>query len=135
MLKLSKKVEYAILSLQYMACSKSELVTAKELSDSLEISFEFLSKTLQVLMKRGLIESHQGIRGGYQLAKKPEDISLNEVIHALEKNSGITECLSEKDILCSRMDKCTIKSPLTIIQKKINEFLNMTTIAQLAKQN
>ena len=135
MLRLSKKVEYALLALQYMACKKEKLVTAKEMSEKLNISFEFLSKTLQILMKKSLVESIQGIRGGYILAKPPEEITISDVIRSVDKKPGIVECLTfmTKDGTCGRAEFCTIHEPMVRIQKKMEEVLDATTIADLAE--
>jgi Rrf2 family protein len=75
MLRLSKKVEYAVLALQYIAANEGKIVPAKEIAENLHISFEFLSKTLQTLMKRKLISSQHGTKGGYVLVKKPTEMT------------------------------------------------------------
>lgn len=133
MFRLSKKIEYAILALQYIAGKQSELVTAKEISEKLGIPYEFLSKALQTLMKKGIVESWQGTKGGYLLSKGAEDISVGEVIRALEDNPVIVECISNhSDEQCERMDICTIKNPMAKIQHQINSIFEKTSIAQLA---
>jgi Rrf2 family protein len=52
-----------------------------------------VSKTLKLLAQHGLLVSQRGVQGGYQLARRPEAISLAEVIHALEEGVAMTECL------------------------------------------
>lgn len=131
MLKLSKKVEYAILGLQYMANNIERHISAKEIAEKLNLSFEFLSKTLQTLMKSGLIRSRQGLRGGYELLVAPEKISLANLIEALDGKTGIVECLSNGKSNCGRTLDCTIREPMIQIQKKINEIFDKTTIAEL----
>lgn len=133
MLRLSKKIEYAILAMQYMASHGSEKATAKELSEELNISFEFLSKALQSLMKAGLAESIQGIKGGYRLARPPEEISVADVITAMENRIGIVECIQKGKDGCGRAEDCTIRIPMVHLQKKIETIFDSTTIAELAK--
>lgn len=136
MFRLSKKVEYAIIALQYMASKENELVSAKEMSENLNISFEFLSKTLQSLMKHDLVQSHQGIKGGYSLARKSDEITLSEVINCLDEKSGIVECLnSDKAGDCGRTTDCTIRDPMHHIQNKINNIFSNTTISELGRIN
>lgn len=120
--------------MQFMAYRGKELVSAKEMSEKLGISFEFLSKSLQGLMKGGLIVSVQGIRGGYQLAKSAEEISVVDVLAAMGENKGIVECMTmdEHDSACHREGVCTIRNPLGIIQKRIDDILRATTVAELA---
>lgn len=136
MFRLSKKIEYAIIAMQYLASKEGELVSAKEMSENLNISFEFLSKTLQALMKSELVESHQGIKGGYALARKSEEITLADIVNSLDEKTGIVECFNtEKFGDCGRTAECTIKDPMSEIQNKINDIFNKTTISELGKMN
>ncbi len=133
MLRLSKKVEYSLLALQILARNNDRKLSAKEISEELNISFEFLSKVLQTLMKKGIVVSYQGIKGGYTLHQMPEEISIADVISALDDNSAVVECLSEEDFCgCDRTRDCTIKIPMQKIQKEIDSMLEKTTIADLA---
>jgi len=128
MLKLSKKTEYAILAMQYLADNREEPVSAKEIANSLSISFEFLSKSLQSLMKSGLVVSQQGIKGGYSLSKNPEDTTVMEIIQAVEENISIVDCISDN---CERSDFCNMKDPMMILQEKINNVFSEITLASL----
>ncbi len=129
MLKLSKKSEYDLMAVRYLAINSSgKYSTAKEISEYYDIPFELASKVLQRLVRKNVISSYQGIRGGYTLVKPPEQISLIEVIHAIEDNYSITDCMkensSQKD--CNHFDCCMIKNPLIKLQKEIdNLFQNM----------
>lgn len=137
MFRLSKKVEYGILSLQYLADREGTLVPAKEIAAHLDLSFEFLAKTMQTLMKKGLIASQQGIKGGYYLTKKSSDISLSDIVYALDSTPKLVECIEDhanKDA-CLREGVCTIKRPLSIIQKKVDELFLQTTLENLKSKN
>lgn len=137
MLKLSKKVEYGILALQYMAANKHEMLTAKKIAKNLDVSFEFLSKSLQKILKYNLIKSQQGIKGGYYLAKDPENISVMDVILSLGENPNIVACIDGEKMSvdeCLRSDHCTLKNPMAKIQKKINKIFEETSIAELASE-
>lgn len=136
MLKLSKKIEYGILAMQYIASNTEtnteKLISAKEIALKLNIPFEFLSKTLQKLMKSGLIESQQGNKGGYILSKSPNKTSLAEIIIALDDKAELVECFSnESDSTCSRTSSCTIRGPIKNIQNKIDSIFKSITLAEL----
>lgn len=133
MLRLSKKVEYGILALQYLAKNKDDLKTAKEMADDLDISFEFLAKTLQTLKRKGLVNTIQGMKGGYSLVKSPEEISLFEIISSLENHPEIVECVNADT--CEREEYCSIKSPMHVIQEKINTIFNEMKLSEFLKQN
>lgn len=135
MLRLSKKVEYGILAVQYMAEKLSELITAKEIAEKLDLSFDFLAKTLQTLNKNGLISSSQGVRGGYVLTKSPDEIRLTDIIEALDEKANLVDCFSPDDPECARQDECKLRYPLHILQKKINLIFESTSIAELSKNS
>lgn len=133
MLRLSKKSEYALIALQYIALHKGRLVSAKEIADHYGISFEFVAKTLQALMRQKFIVSQQGASGGYELLCPPSEISVRQVIEAVEGKTHIVECCGEhgsKD--CSMHGRCTIKTPMNVLQRRIDEVLASMTIHQMA---
>ena len=133
MLRLSKKVEYGILALQYLAENKESLTTAKEISEKLKISYEFLAKTLQTLKKNELVSTIQGMKGGYTLNNDPDNISLMEIISALENTPDIVECANSDN--CEREEYCSIKSPMHVIQNKINNIFQEMKLSEFLKHN
>jgi Rrf2 family protein len=134
MLRFTKKTEYALLSLQFIAQKQGILVSAKEIADALGLSFEIIAKVLHALGKHGLTQSIQGAQGGYLLNKTPGMITLSDVLTAIEgKPSQLVECVSSDDpedvsCSCTVFTNCTIKDPMTIIQKKMDEMLQSITI-------
>src|ERR1035441_3024056 len=94
MLKLSKKTEYALMAVKFIAKkSEGNSATAKEISEGYNIPYDLLSKVLQQLTKKKIIKSFQGIKGGYSLSKDPDNVTLIEIIRAVEPNYQITECM------------------------------------------
>ena len=131
MLKLSKKVEYGILAVQYMASKPDDLVRAKEISEKMNLSFDFLAKTLQTLNKNGLISSTQGVHGGYKLSKNVLNITLTDVILSLEERTSIVDCMSPGETDCYRSEGCSLKHPIHILQKKIDQLFDSISISEL----
>lgn len=117
-----------------MAREFERLVSVKEISDSMDLSFDFLSKTLQALLKTGIVVSQKGVRGGYKLARNPEKISLYDIIDSLEDKKAIVECLEPKGDSCEKAKICTIKTPLYNLQSKIDKIFSDTSIAEIAKE-
>lgn len=134
MLRFTKKTEYALLSLQYIASKEGSLVSAKEIAESIGVSFEIIAKVLHLLGKSGITQSIQGAQGGYLLQRSPSMIRLSDVISAIEgKPSQLVECVNSEDIndqscSCNVYSNCTIKDPMTVIQKKMDEMLTSITI-------
>jgi len=126
MMRLSKKVEYALIALEYMSEKKyGELTTARELADKFTISLELMMKILQSLVRNSLIVSVQGVRGGYYLEKATSDISMSSVIAAIDGPFRLVECMHKSGpSKCGRDKYCHIRKPLENIQAKLEDLFN-----------
>jgi Rrf2 family protein len=130
MLRLSKKTEYALMAVKYIASNDDKnCITAKEISNSYNISYELVSKALQQLVKYEVVQSIQGARGGYRLSKTPGNVTLMDIILAVEPDYKITCCMKENSSNddCEHFHCCEIRDPLIKVQKEIdNLFINIT---------
>jgi Rrf2 family protein len=133
MVRLSKKVEYGLIALRHMAARPAgDIVTAKEVADRYGIPYDLLAKVLQRLGKEGMIASHQGVRGGYSLARDPHDIPVSTIIQAIEGTAPvIAQCLSDGPESCDVFNLCTIKSPLTKVQANIEMAFHSMTLFEI----
>ena len=139
MLKFSKKADYALLALQYMASVQGSgelqprVVNTKEIAEEHFMPVELLAKVLQTLARNQIIESHHnGPKGGYVLGRDPKDISIAQVLEAIEGPLGITDCYHEKDqSWCDQLDRCNIRTPLLKIQDSIHKLLNSMSIEDM----
>jgi len=133
MLKLSKKTDYALMAIQYMASRGADrVVNTKEIAEEYKIPVELLAKVLQKLGKKGLIASQNGPKGGYILAKSPDSISVLSIIQAIEGHVGITECYHNEDSHCMQMARCNIRTPLRNIQNSIYGLLDSMSIEDMS---
>lgn len=129
MLRISKKTEYAIIALVDMAgTGNGDLVTAKDLSDRYNIPREILGKVLQSLAKSNLIDSHQGVKGGYQLVVPLKEINIKTIIQTVDGPIQLVDCAVEDDCNCGQIDYCNIKSPMEFIQSELTKFFNNITL-------
>jgi Rrf2 family protein len=132
MLRLSKKADYALLAMRHLAAhAEREAVSARELAETYDIPPELLAKVLQKLVRANLLESHQGIRGGYGLARAASGVSVADVIQAVDGPLTVTAC-SEADHSCEQYSKCNIRDPLWRIKDRIVSALAATSVAELA---
>lgn len=134
MLKIAKSVEYALLAIKYLSEESGDrCLSSKEISDTLNIPFELLSKILQKLVKHNFIVSQQGTKGGYVLNRRPDDISLADINYALGEKIQITNCMFEGAGLndCQRIDNCCLRNPLSKIQLKIEDLFRTTKVAEI----
>lgn len=136
MLKLSKKIEYAVLALKYIAeNSDEECLSTKVISQNAEIPYDMSAKILQQLVRNDIIKSTQGNRGGYSLNISPDKLNLGQIASAVEEDVQLTNCMyenaSHED--CARIKDCCIKSPLNKVQNQINEIFNKTFLNELVE--
>jgi len=132
MLRLSKKADYALLAVRHLAANGDRAaVSARELAETYDIPAELLAKVLQRLVRAHLLESHQGIRGGYGLSRPAGAMSVVDVIQAIDGPLTVTAC-SEDDRTCDQYAKCGIRDPLWRIKDRIVSALAATSVAELA---
>jgi len=133
MLRLSKKSEYALMAVKYIALQQEKnCVTAREIALNYNLPYELVSKILQKLAKFKVVNSIQGAKGGYRLSKVPSDITLIDVISAVEPDYYITNCMktnsSEED--CEHFNCCMIRNPLIKIQIEIDKLFKTMTLTE-----
>lgn len=120
--------------MQYMAAHPRNLFTAKSLSENLHLSYDFLAKTMQKLMRAGLLDSQQGTKGGYFLAKPAESIRLMDILESLESRPELVDCVSdEKD--CEKKENCYLHGPIQLLQKKVEDIFLLTTVQDIVEYN
>src|SRR5437764_15407149 len=112
MLRLAKKADYALIAMKHLALrGDSGSSSAREIAGMYDIPIELMAKVLQKLVRRGLLASHQGTRGGYKLARVPTQISVADVIQAIEGPVTVTAC-STDDGPCEQVPKCNVRDRL-----------------------
>jgi len=132
MLKIPKSVEYAVLSLKFISEHKKHC-NAKEISESVNIPYDLLAKILQKLNRNKIITSVQGTKGGYTLNVSSSNITLRNIIEAVEHQLQLADCTVEdpSNNACKRYDNCCLINPLNRIQLKINDLFENTTLKEL----
>src|SRR6184192_2524665 len=135
MLRLSKKADYALMAMKHLALrgdrSSHATASAREIAELYDIPIELMAKVLQRLVRRGLLASQQGTRGGYQLARTPTLISVADVIQAIDGPVTVTACSTEEG-QCEQFAKCNVRDPLWRVRERILAALGECTIAELA---
>jgi Rrf2 family protein len=133
MLRLSKKADYALMAMKHLALRGDRgSSSAREIASQYDIPIELLAKVLQRLVRRGLLASHQGTRGGYQLVRMPSQISVADVIQAIDGPVAVTACSASDDGACEQFSKCNVRDPLWKVRERILAALGECTIAELA---
>lgn len=130
MLRLSKLTDYATVILSYMVSDAVTLHAAMEIADATGIALPTVSKILKLLVKANVLTSVRGAKGGYVLARAPEQISVASVITALEGPIAITECSSAMHH-CEQAIACKIRSNWGLINTTIYNALDAISLADM----
>lgn len=132
MLRLSKLADYAIVIACHSARELQQTYTAAEIARAVNIALPTVQKVLKRLSQVGIFQSERGPHGGYRLAKQPENISVAQIIAALDGPIGLTECsLAENH--CHKAQGCDIRSNLSLINRAIRIALETVTLADMVK--
>ena len=136
MLRLTKKADYGLMALKYLAEHAAASTTggsaqsAKDIADAYHIPPQLLAKILQTLARGGILVSHAGTNGGYALARPASEISAFEVIRTIDGPLFITSCITIHGS-CDLLGHCTIKEPLLKVNDSIKDLLSDIKISDL----
>ncbi len=129
MLRLSKFADYGTQVMVYMA-RDGAVHSASEVAAGLGISIPTVSKILKMLVRENLVSSSLGAKGGYMLARDPGEISIAEIINAMDGPISITEC-SGTTTSCERESTCSTRSNWQGINHIIHDALNKVNLAEM----
>ena len=132
MLRVTKLTDYATVVLTVLAARPGEVLSATELADAAGLEQPTVSKLLKPLAQAGLVEGLRGVHGGYRLARAATDISLIEIVEAMEGPLAITEC-SHDQSQCGIAQQCGVRSNWRLINDVLAEALRGVTLAQMLK--
>jgi Rrf2 family protein len=135
MLRLSRKAEYGIIALKYiLSYPLGQPCSAREIAERYNIPIELMAKVLQKMAKDGLLQSAQGVHGGYVLAVSPSHISVADVVESIDGPIGIVECVvGAEECKCVQYTTgvCNISDPFVRIQGKFKTFLSGIALTDL----
>jgi Rrf2 family protein len=130
-LRLTKRADYGLMAIHYIAIHGDDgAVSAKRIAEEFSIPQERLAKILQRLAKKRLITSQNGPKGGYVLTRAAREVTVGQVVRALEGPVRIVSCMVEKDD-CPQFSRCNLRRPVQKIQASISSLLDTMTLEEL----
>lgn len=130
MLRISKLADYSTVIMVYLAKKPQELSSARDVALATRIALPTVSKLLKRLMSASLLVSVRGTAGGYRLAKSAQDISVSEILHALDEPRGLTEC-EQTPSACALHEVCHVQHHWRVISHIIESTLSSVSLATL----
>ena len=133
-LQISRKVDYALRALVHLAGQdKDRGCTLRDMATHTAVSPQFLAKIVEDLAHRGIVRSRRGPRGGYVVGRPLADVSVYDVMEAVEGPITLNKCLGGYDE-CSQNSHCQMTAVWRKAQDRLIEVLASTTLADIGKR-
>jgi len=131
-LQLTRGGEYAIRAMSYLAVRPvGEICALRDVGAEKDIPESFLAKIFQSLVHAGLAASQRGAHGGFALARRPEDITVRQIVEAVDGPIALNGCVLWPDD-CRRSGSCRMHEVWVLAQERMMEVLERVTLAELA---
>ena len=132
MLKITRKVEYALIALRHMQLKQSdELTSTKEIATRYGVPQQLLAKTLQHMARDGIIEAVQGPTGGYRVATNLDQISMKDFFEKLEGPLGMMDCYFDSE--CIQIGACNIRVPIQRINDNMRNLFSQMSVQEVTQ--
>lgn len=129
-MQITRETDYAIRCVQYLCKNPSDIKMVDEIASEMKIPKSFLAKILQKLTKAKIAKSFRGVKGGFILARRPEDINLLEIIEVIEGPIAMNIC-AVNERYCSFSDSCSVHPIWVSIKKDIEQKLRSVNFKEL----
>jgi Rrf2 family protein len=131
---LNRKVDYALLILSYLY-RRTEGGSAREIAARFELSRAFVANILKLLCGKRFVTSHRGVKGGYVLQRPAEEVTLAQLMEALDDSFHLAECnKATVGELCSLTHICPVRGAIGEVHRRIREVLGKVTLAEIFGQ-
>jgi Rrf2 family transcriptional regulator, iron-sulfur cluster assembly transcription factor len=133
-MKFSASIEYAIHSIVYLGNKPQDKVTlVSEVAGAIEVPETYLRKIFQQLARNGIVRSLRGAHGGFLLAKDPSEISLKDIVEAIDGSLPEYNCLKDRRS-CDISNPCPVKDAFDEARLKMAEVLENVSLQDLQRK-
>jgi FeS assembly SUF system regulator len=132
MLRVSRLTDYATVVMTCIAAHPADVISTAQIADESRLELPTVSKLLKALGHASLVESFRGVNGGYRLARPASEISLAQIVEALEGPIGMTECSTSKGH-CDRESQCGVRGSWQQINNVLDNALRNVSLADMLK--
>lgn len=135
-MKLSTRSRYGLRAVVELAAAYTEApLSLAAIAERTELSESYLEQLLRALKAAGLVSSSRGVLGGYRLTKAPQELSVREVLDALEGATVVADCVGTDPNVCTNACTCSARPLFLKLQQKIHAVLDETTIQELMEDH
>ena len=132
MFRMSRETDYGIVLLARIAGETGrEPVTARDLAFDSRLTLPMVSKILKRLARARLLSSQRGVKGGYRLARPASEISVADIIAALDGPIALTICIEQTPGECAHETLCSVRHNWQVINRRVMETLSAISLAEM----
>ena len=132
-MQITRETDYAVRCVLHLAGAPERVAMVNEIAAARDIPRTFLAKILQKLTKAGLVRSYRGVRGGFQLERDPSQISLLDVVLAVEGSVALNRCVTESGS-CASEGSCAVHPVWVDVSGRLEGLLGRYHIDKLARE-
>lgn len=133
MIRISKLADYSVVVLAALASYSGDMMSVSALSGETKLPEPTISKVLKLLSKNGIVASTRGINGGYTLSYKPEDITVERIVTAVDGPIAVTACADGSMPDCHVGDSCPVRGRWDDVNMALRNALSSVTLADMIK--
>jgi Rrf2 family cysteine metabolism transcriptional repressor len=131
-MRVSTRTRYGVRAIVELARHYSESpLQLRIIGEREEISVKYLEQLMAILKASGLVQSVRGAKGGYRLARAPDQIKMDQVFHCLEGPVSTLDCVADPQV-CKREPDCATRGLWVQVEKAVDGVLASVTLAELA---
>ncbi len=130
---LRRNTDYALrLMVSLAKHGEDASVSTRTLAQEQDVPYQLACKLMQQLHAARLVESCMGAKGGFRLARGPEEISLLDVVQVIQGRLSLNRCLID-EACCPRKESCPVRARMGELQSRMDEYLGSVTLADLVR--
>jgi Rrf2 family protein len=138
MFTLTRKTEYALIALSHLAAEEDRLASAREIADEYRLPLPVLTNVLKMLNRCGIVVSERGAKGGYRLAQDPHQISLAQLIRAVEGPTRLVRCTGGHSgpprRSCELISHCPVRPAVLKVHQRMQRFLESVSVGEIVAE-
>ncbi len=135
MLKVTRLADYAVVIVTSFKDVEKEIVSAQQIIKKTKLQQATVNKILAILVRKKILTAFRGTKGGYKLRKDLSNISIKDLIEAIEGPVSLTDCLDKNANDCNLFNICTTKNTWGVVNNAIKETLEKIKIKDINNNN
>jgi len=135
MIRVSRLADYAVVILSVMSSVSNDVMNSSSISRLSKLPEPTVSKILKLLGRANILQSKLGANGGYTLLKSPEEVSMSDILQAIDGPVSVTSCIDGAMPDCNLADFCTIRGRWDNVNKVLCDALDGITLADMMPEN